>query len=526
MKGPLCKENSEHQFFFPKSIIPKPEFDLEDFRDDDGEEIDYLKLILTAKVYDVAVETPLVYAPKLSQKLGNTIYLKREDLQPVFSFKIRGAYNKISQLSQEEKLRGVICCSAGNHAQGVALAAQKLGINATIVMPKFAPEIKVESVKRFGGNIILVGNDFDEAKAECLRLQKEKNLVFISPFDDKFVIAGQGTIGVEILKQLRQDRLDAIFICCGGGGMISGIAAYIKRIKPETRIIGVNTFDSDSLYQSLKQGKVVNIPTAGLFSDGTSVRQIGYENFKILKHSVDDMVLVTTDEICAAIKDVFDETRTVMEPSGALAAAGMKKFLNNNQNMKGGVFVAITSGANMNFERLRFVAERARLGEEKEVILSVELPEKLGTFLNLYNTIQLQPRSVTEFTYRYSNPTRALFFIAVEVKSTEDKNDLEQSIKKMEDVVILNISNNELAKNHGRYLVGGRSAVKNERLIRFSFPERPGKLSDFLNNLENHWNITLWHYRNNGSDFAKVLAGIQVPELENNKFNEFLEKLG
>eukprot|EP00842_Homolaphlyctis_polyrhiza_P003804 jgi/Hompol1/4424/HPOL_003636-RA len=481
-------------------------------------EVDYVKLILNARVYDVANETPLTYATKLSSKLGNKIYIKREDLQPIFSFKCRGAYNK-----------AVCCASAGNHAQGVALAASKLGIEATIVMPTFAPEIKVENVRRLGGKVVLFGNDFDEAKRECARLAKAENLTFIPPFDDPYVIAGQGTVGVEILRQIKQDRLDAIFVCVGGGGLIAGIAAYVKRIRPEIRIIGVNTVDSDGMYQSLLKGAPVEIKEAGLFSDGTSVRLPGAECVRICRDTVDDMVLVTTDDICAAIKDTFDDTRSILEPAGALGVAGLKRYLHLHPTIKNGVFVAISSGANMNFDRLRFVAERAKLGEGKEALLSVLLPERPGALKLLHNTIF--PKFITELSYRFSDPKQAHMLVAFEVKDRAvDVAGVVADIFALgQGWEALDISDNEMAKAHARFLAGGRSnTVRDEVLYRFKFPDRPGALRKFLDLLENgthNCNLSLFHYRNNGSDLGRVLAGIQVPPEQRHLFSDFVSEL-
>ncbi|KAJ3284843.1 hypothetical protein HK104_009757 [Borealophlyctis nickersoniae] len=494
--------------------------------DAEEEEVDYLKLILNARVYDVASETPLTFAAKLSARLENKIYLKREDLQPIFSFKIRGAYNKMYQLTAEERARGVCCVSAGNHAQGVSLAAQKLGIRAVIVMPTFAPEIKVESVRRMGADVRLVGDDFDEAKRECMRLVEEYGYTFVPPFDDKYVIAGQGTIGVEILRQLKQDRLDAIFVCCGGGGLIAGIAAYVKRIRPEVRIVGVNTIDSDSMYQSLQRGAPVELKEAGLFSDGTSIRLVGRENHRLCAKFVDDFVLVSNDEICAAIKDAYDDTRGILEPAGALGLAGLKRYLSANPEIKGGVFVCVSSGANMNFDRLRFVAERARLGEGKEMLMSCLIPERPGTLRELYNMIY--PRFLTEFSYRYSSPTVAHVYCAFEVLTTPRDAEAAQLIAQLADAGMeaIDISDNEMAKTHARYLAGGRSAtVTDEVLYRFRFPERPGALKKFLTLLEQDWNVSLFHYRNNGADIGRVLAGLQIPPKDRPRFLQFLEKL-
>ncbi|KAJ3123923.1 hypothetical protein HK098_001568 [Nowakowskiella sp. JEL0407] len=444
-------------FVFPEPNIPAPCRPPTPTHTADGQEViepDYLKLILNARVYDVAIESPLTHAVKLSNRTGNKLYLKREDLQPVFSFKIRGAYNRMFQLSPEEKQRGVCCVSAGNHAQGVAMAAKKLGVSATIVMPTFAPEIKVENVKRLGANVVLVGDNFDLAKQECFKISKEKNLTFIPPFDDPYVIAGQGTIGVEILRQLKQDRLDAIFVCCGGGGLLTGIAAYVKRIRPEIRIIGVNTIDSDAMTQCLKKGERFEIKDAGLFSDGTSVKLIGAECFRLAQQFVDDMICVSNDEICAAIKDVFEDTRSIIEPAGALGVAGYKKYIQQNPQIKDGEFVAVLSGANMNFDRLRFVAERARLGEGREALISAIIPERPGSFVKMYNLIY--PRFVAEFSYRYSDPNRAHIFMAFEVKEGQAEVDEVLAKLRENDFETLDLSHNEFAKTHARYLVGGR----------------------------------------------------------------------
>ncbi|EGF80385.1 hypothetical protein BATDEDRAFT_11340 [Batrachochytrium dendrobatidis JAM81] len=490
-------------------------------------ETDYLKLILNARVYDVANETPLTYARKLSARLGSSIYLKREDLQPIFSFKCRGAYNKMYQLTPAEKARGVCCASAGNHAQGVALAANKLGIKATILMPTFAPEIKVENVRRLGATVVLFGSDFDAAKKECMRLAEQENWVFIPAFDDPYVIAGQGTVGVEILRQIKQDRLDAIFVCCGGGGLISGISAYVKRIRPEVKIIGVNTYDSDGMYQSLCAGKAVEIKEAGLFADGTSVRLPGTECVRLCKQFVDDMVLVSNDEICAAMKDTFDDTRSILEPAGALALAGLKRFLADNPFIQDGVFVAVSSGANMNFDRLRFVAERAKIGQGTEAILSVLLPETPGTLMQLHQSIS--PHFVTELAYRFNDPTSAHVFAAFDVSDRDaDVAKVTERIRsKGADWDVIDISNNELAKTHGRFLAGGRSSmVKDEVLYRFKFPDRPGALLKFMDLLKKGaYNVTLFHYRNNGADLGRVLAGLQVPPKQLDTFKNFVQDL-
>lgn len=498
-----------------------------------ADEPDYLKLILTARVYDTAIETPLTYARKLSTKLKNSIYFKREDMQPeIFSFKCRGAFNRMYNLSKEERERGVCCCSAGNHAQGVALAAQKLGIRAVIVMPKFAPDIKVSNVRRLGGEVVLEGYSLEDAKAKCKQLVAEQNLVFIPPFDDPYIIAGQGTAGVEILRQLRQDRLDAIFVCCGGGGLLSGIAAYVKRIRPEIKIIGVNTIDSDCMFQSLKKGEVVELPNVGIFADGTAIKQVGYETHRLCAKFVDDFVLVNNDEVCAAIKDAFDDTRVVLEPSGALAIAGMKRYLQENSDIQGGVFCAVTSGANMNFSRLGYVVERCKIGEGTEALISALIKEEPGSLHNLYDHVY--PYEVTELAYRFNpnsedNARRtAHIFFAIQVGQKEDTQQLIESLNKDKVVLeALDISNNELAKEHSRHMVGGRSpSVKNEKIFRFTFAERPGALKNFLNVVATKWDISIFHYRNNGSDMGRVLVGFQLDSQNEKELYDMLDSLG
>ncbi|OMH78537.1 Threonine dehydratase, mitochondrial [Zancudomyces culisetae] len=462
---------------------------------------DYLSMILTANVYDAAVETPLTPAVNLSSKLNNNILLKREDLQPIFSFKIRGAYNKLSNLTEEEKSRGVIACSA-------AMAAQSLGIKATIVMPVSTPEIKWKNVQRMGGTVVLHGEDFDSAKMECERLAKEKGYVNIHPFDDPYVIAGQGTIGVEILRQAKPQEIYAIFAAVGGGGLIAGIAAYIKRICPHIKVIGVEAIDSDAMHQALESGYNKLIGEVGLFAEGAAVRQVGAETYRVASEYVDEIVLVTNDEICSAIKDVFDDTRSVLEPAGALGVAGMKKYAQMN-DLKNKTLISVASGANINFNRLRFVAERAEVGEGSEAMLSVMVPELPGSFYRLYQIIH--PRNVTEFSYRYSDPKIGRIFMAFNLQDrTAELPKLLQEMKN-EGFQPMDISDNEFAKDHARYMIGGRSEVSHEHLISFTFPERPGALYRFLSGMRLNWNISLFHYRNYGHDFAKVLVGIQVP---------------
>ncbi|KAI1321812.1 hypothetical protein EDD11_000088 [Mortierella claussenii] len=484
---------------------------------------DYLRLILTARCYEILKQSPLTHAINLSTRTHNNIYLKREDLQDVFSFKIRGAYNKLAHLSAEERARGVIACSAGNHAQGVASAAKTMGIQATIVMPTPTPEIKSRNVLRLGSTVILHGKNFDEAKAECERLIELENYTNIPPFDDPYVIAGQGTIGAEILRQHNLQEIDAIFCCVGGGGLIAGVAAYVKRVAPHIKIIGCETVDANAMTQSLKQGKRVELSDVGLFADGAAVKIVGEEPFRLCQQFVDEMVEVTNDEICAAIKDIFEDTRSIVEPAGALAVAGCKKYLRCH-NLRSTTCVAVTSGANMNFERLRFVAERAQLGEQKEALLSIVIPEQPGAFLKLYKHIH--PLMVTEFSYRYAPNRRAQIFMSFLCRHDRGQEVpvLMNNLAK-EDMQSWDISEDEMAKSHARYMIGGRSTADNERMFRFEFPERPGALLQFLEGLRAGWNVSLFHYRNHGSDMGKVLAGLQVPEEDNDEFAKYLAQL-
>ncbi|KAH8119144.1 threonine ammonia-lyase [Phellopilus nigrolimitatus] len=504
---------------------------------------DYLRLILTAKVYDILKETPLVYAPNLSTKLGNEIWLKREDLQEVFSFKIRGAFNFMASLSQEERWRGVVTCSAGqsnishnyhmrlvgNHAQGVALSGSRLKIPCTIVMPKGTPSIKVRNVARLGAKVILHGDDFDSAKIECARLAETHGLIFVPPYDDPLVIAGQGTVGMEILKQLQDsDKLDGIFASIGGGGLVSGICEYVKRIgSPTTQVVGVETFDADAMSRSLEKGERVTLKEVGPFSDGTAVKVVGEEPYRICKALLDGVVLANNDEICAAIKDIFEETRSITEPAGALALAGLKRHI-HEKGLIGAQkrFVAVVSGANMNFGRLRFVSERAELGEGREALFSVKIPEIPGSFVTLHSVIH--PRPVTEFIYRYDSPSFAHVFLSFILDSTARQKEVSDVLAKLEAQGMKghDISDDEMAKTHTRYMIGGRRNVLHERVFRFEFPERPGALRKFLLGLHSGWNISLFHYRNHGADLGKVLAGIQVPPDEYKEFDEFLEQLG
>jgi len=481
----------------------------------------YLQLVLTAKVYDVAIESPLDPAPALSRRTGNTILVKREDKQPVFSFKVRGAYNKMAHLTAAELERGVICASAGNHAQGVALAAQRLGTHATIVMPVTTPRIKVSAVASRGAKVVLQGDSYHEASLHAKTLARRGKLTFVHPYDDPLVIAGQGTIGMEILRQ-HGGPIDAIFVPVGGGGLISGIAAYVKRVAPHTRIIGVEPVDSNAMQASLAAGKRVTLPHVNLFADGVAVKQVGVETFRLCRELVDEMVLVDTDEICAAIKDVFEDTRSIVEPSGALAIAGAKRWI-ERRRVSGRTLVAIAGGANMNFDRLRFVAERAELGEHREAVLAVTIPERPGSFRSL--CALLGKRAVTEFNYRYAPGGDAHVFLGVSVGSREETQRISQQLAR-HGMKAADLSDNELAKQHVRHLVGGRTQAAGEMLYRFEFPERPGALMNFLEHMGSSWNITLFHYRNQGGDVGRVLVGLQVPERERAAFRRFLRELG
>ncbi|MBT9612139.1 MAG: threonine ammonia-lyase, biosynthetic [Burkholderiales bacterium] len=483
---------------------------------------DYLKKILTSRVYDVALESPLDLAPVLSQRLGNTVLLKREDMQSVFSFKLRGAYNKMAHLPSAALKRGVIAASAGNHAQGVALAAQRLGCNATIVMPATTPQIKVSAVKNRGAKVILHGDSYDEAYHHARTLEKKHKLTFVHPYDDPDVIAGQGTVGMEILRQ-HGEAIHAIFVPVGGGGLIAGIAAYVKALRPEIKIIGVEPSDADAMYRSLKKKERVLLSQVGLFADGVAVKQVGEETFRLCKKFVDEIVLVDTDEICAAIKDVFNDTRSILEPAGALSIAGAKAYATHHK-LKDKTLVAIASGANMNFDRLRHVAERAELGEQREGILAVTIPETPGSFKKFCTL--LGPRNITEFNYRFADPKVAHVFAGIEVQERGDIAHLISALKKV-GISALDLTDNEMAKLHIRHLVGGRAPLaQNELLYRFEFPERPGALMRFLNSMSKGWNISLFHYRNHGTDYGRVLVGIQVPPKEKPAFQAFLDKLG
>ncbi len=483
---------------------------------------DYLKRILTARVYDVARETPLEPANNLSARLRNRVLLKREDLQPVFSFKLRGAYNKMAQLTAEQLARGVIAASAGNHAQGVALSARKLGCRAVIVMPVTTPQVKVDAVRARGAEVVLHGDSYSDAYSHALKLQAEGGLIFVHPFDDPDVIAGQGTIGMEILRQ-HQGPLEAIFVAIGGGGLISGIAAYVKQIRPEVRVIGVQTNDSDAMRRSLAAGRRVELSEVGLFSDGTAVRKVGEETFRLCRKFVDEIVLVDTDQLCAAIKDVFEDTRTTLEPAGALAVAGLKAYV-ERERVRNAALVAIACGANMNFDRLRFVAERAEVGERREAVFAVTIPEERGSFRRFCELVG--PRNVTEFNYRIADARLAHVFVGIQIQSPAEASRIARTFGKA-GFKTLDLTEDELAKLHIRHLVGGHSPLaQDERIYRFEFPERPGALMRFLTSMSPSWNISLFHYRNHGADYGRILVGLQVPAEEKRQLREFLAGLG
>ena len=483
---------------------------------------DYLKKILTARVYDVAIESALDAAKTLSRRLGNQVLLKREDQQPVFSFKLRGAYNKMVHLPPEQLARGVICASAGNHAQGVALSAKKLGCRAVVVMPVTTPKLKVDAVAALGGEVVLQGDSYSDAYDHALVLQAAQGLTFVHPFDDPDVIAGQGTIAMEVLRQ-HQGPLEAIFVAIGGGGLISGVASYIKAVRPEIKVIGVQTRDSDAMLRSVKAGKRVTLSDVGLFADGTAVKLVGEETFRIARQLVDDFVVVDTDEVCAAIKDVFLDTRSILEPSGAMGVAAIKQYVARHK-LKGKTMVAITCGANMNFDRLRFVAERAEFGEQREAIFAVTIPEERGSFKRFCALIG--PRAVTEFNYRISDAAVAHVFVGVAIAKRDEADKIERNFVR-HGFATVNLTDDELAKEHVRHMVGGRSALAaDERLFRFVFPERPGALMRFLDSLHPGWNISLFHYRNQGADYGRILVGIQVPAGDEAAFQAFVGALG
>jgi len=522
---------------------------------------EYLKRILTARVYEVAQETPLEAAPQLSARLGVRVLLKREDLQPVFSFKLRGAYNRMARLDATTRARGVIAASAGNHAQGVALAAQRLGCRAVIVMPVTTPAVKIDAVRRRGAEVILSGESYSDAYGHALKLQSEQNLTFVHPFDDPDVIAGQGTIGMELLRQ-NTGRLDAIFIAIGGGGLAAGVATFVKQLRPDIRIIGVQTVDSDAMAQSMTAGELVELTDVGLFSDGTAVKRVGTETLRLCRAFVDEVIRVDTDAVCAAIKDVFQDTRSILEPAGALAIAGMKAWVereraNGNPTLRerhpdqvGGlgastglatevsaatgpsgqedpsspVLIAIACGANMNFDRLRFVSERAEIGERREAVYAVTIPEERGSFRRFCRTVGAHP--ITEFNYRIADASLAHLFVGVSVANRDEARSIAQEFER-QGFATIDLSDDELAKLHLRHLVGGRSRLaQDELLYRFEFPERPGALMRFLEAMNPAWNISLFHYRNHGADSGRVLVGLQVPEADKTEFAAFLQSMG
>jgi threonine dehydratase len=482
----------------------------------------YVESILKARVYDVAIESPLEAAPRLSRRLRNNVLFKREDLQPVFSFKLRGAYNKIAHLSQTASQRGVICASAGNHAQGVALAARHRGIPAVIVMPQTTPHIKVQAVMDLGAEVLLHGDDFEQAHEKALALERQRNLVFIHPFDDPDVIAGQGTIGMEILRQ-RPGDIDAIFVPVGGGGLIAGIGAYVKSLYPRIRIVGVEPEDAAAMHDSLKRKERVTLERVGIFADGVAVRRVGEETFRLARQYVDDVVLVSTDQICAAIQDIFEDTRAIAEPAGALAVAGIKSYV-AREDLRDATLIAVQSGANMNFDRLRHVAERGDIGAQREALMAVEIPERPGSFLKFCEV--LGSRNVTEFNYRYESAERAQIFMGLAL--SQGREEREAVLRSIADAgyPVVDMTDNEMAKLHVRYMVGGHArGIANELLFRFEFPERPGALLKFLRAVGSRWNISLFHYRNHGSDYGRVLAGIQVPSKERPELATHLEDL-
>ena len=481
----------------------------------------YKNQIENSRVYDVAKITPLEFQPNLSARIGNRVLLKREDMQPVFSFKLRGAYNKMASLPADVLKRGVIAASAGNHAQGVALAAQKLNCRAVIVMPTTTPIIKINAVKNRGAEVILFGDSYSDAYVKALELEKTEKLTFVHPYDDPDIIAGQGTIAMEILQQ-HPEPIEAIFCCVGGGGLLAGIAAYVKAVRPEIKVIGVEAQDSEAMTESLKQGKRVILDHVGLFADGAAVKQVGEHTFKLAQQFVDEMIVVDNDAICAAIKDVFEDTRSILEPAGALATAGIKEYATRN-NITGKTLVGIASGANMNFDRLRFIAERAELGEQREAVLAVTIPEVAGAFKAFCRL--LGNRNITEFNYRLSDPTEAHIFVGLAIANTTEIGKLIVDLA-AHGLNAIDLTDNEMAKLHLRHLVGGHAPqAEHEVIYRFEFPEKPGALMKFLESMGHDWNISLFHYRNHGADFGRVLVGMQVPPNEHVEFLAFLQNL-
>ena len=485
--------------------------------------IDYLDLVRQAKVYDVADRTPLDLAVNLSARLDNRVLMKREDLQPVFSFKLRGAYNKIANLGDDELRAGVICSSAGNHAQGVALAARRRGLRAVLVMPVTTPTIKTEAVAALGGEVVLHGDAYDDAYARARELADAEGLVFIHPFDDPQVIAGQGTIGKEILEQC-DEEIDVLFVPVGGGGLIAGIAAWVKQTRPDIRIVGVEPDDSAAMQASLQAGEPVTLEHVGIFADGVAVRRVGDETFRLCREYVDDFMTVDTDQICAAIRDIFEDTRSIVEPAGGLAVAAAKKYVAEH-GLSGQTLVTISCGANVNFDRLRHIAERAAVGEQTEMLLAAEIPEEPGSFRRFCEAVGR--RGITEFNYRYADDRKAHIFAGIQLsEGMQERKALLDKLRE-QGFPVEDLSDNEMAKLHVRHMVGGRSqGIRNERLFRFEFPERPGALLDFLNAIGTDWNISLFHYRNHGSDYGRILAGIDVPQDETDELEAHLAELG
>lgn len=485
---------------------------------------DYIRKILSAHVYDVAIETPLDPLKKLSERLKAPVLLKREDLQPVFSFKIRGAYNKMVQLSRDVLDCGVICASAGNHAQGVALAANRLNAKATIIMPKTTPSIKISAVRSYGAKVVLFGDSFDEAYDHARQLEQEKNFTFIHPYDDPEVIAGQGTIGMEILRQ-HPAEIEAIFIPIGGGGLAAGVARFIKFLRPDIKVIGVEPIEAASMHDAIKADTRILLEHVGLFADGVAVRQAGEETFRLCREYLDDIILIETDAICAAIKDIFDDTRAISEPSGALALAGLKKYIIQRNYSSEKPLIAINTGANLNFDRLRHIAERAEIGEQREVLFAVTIPEQPGSYRRFIET--LKNKMITEFNYRYANEKNAQIFVGIQLSDGDADKEQIMEYLQQQGYFVIDLTNNEVAKLHVRYMVGGRvKGLENERIYRFQFPERPGALLKFLKGMAKDWNISLFHYRNHGADYGRVLVGLQVPPSDEMHFQEYLQLLG
>jgi threonine dehydratase len=484
--------------------------------------INYREKIEHSQVYAVARHTPLDEMPNLSARFKNRVLLKREDMQPVFSFKLRGAYNKMANLSPDALARGVICASAGNHAQGVALSAQKMGCRAVIVMPTTTPAIKVNAVRSRGAEVVLFGDSYSDAYAHALKVEQSEGLTFVHPYDDPDVIAGQGTIALEIVQD-HPEPIEAIFCCVGGGGLLAGIAAYIKAVRPEIKVIGVEAQDAEAMTESVKLGQRVMLEQVGLFADGAAVKQVGEHTFALVQQYVDEMIVVDNDEVCAAIKDVFEDTRSILEPAGALALAGLKAYSEKNQ-LQGKTMIAVASGANMNFDRLRFIAERAELGEHREAVFAVTIPETPGAFKAFCR--QLGSRNITEFNYRFSDKKQAHIFVGLAVHNPAEATEIASTLEAA-GLPSLNLSDNEMAKLHLRHLVGGHAPqAQNEVVYRFEFPEKPGALMNFLESMGHNWNISLFHYRNHGADFGRVLVGMQVPPEDKAAFEQFLQQLG